>query len=423
MPPAAVVDHAHEPQASQLARPIVENLATALQGQPAPVMVKPANALVLSGGGQYAAYNAGLLVGWSEAGTRPNFDVVTGISSGAVVAGYAFLGKKYDGQLQQFFTTIRDKDLFVYRPVVELIRSGSLANPKRLEKLIAQEINDCYLFDLREAHKEGRRLYVGTMNVQTRRVVIWDVGAIACSDRPDAAELVRKIFLAAGSIPGLLPSVKFDVEVDGKRYVEEHVDGGAASQAFLRLGPGMQQPHPQAGGWLKGSNLYALAAGKLYADPLKDNPGFLKRVTSTISAALYALYRAELMGMYAFCMASGMKFHMIAIPQNVEAPPNSMTFEPEEMRKLFALGYDQARKGIPWRLTPPGTEPGEEEIPRVAPGMPIGGQYLTGPRTLPPSLLLPGPLASFLHKDLPEMTRTEIVPVAATIPIPVPPKN
>ena len=350
---------------SPTTRPVADSLAAALTPVSGPV-APPKEVMILSGGGQYAAYNAGLIIGWTKSGTRPKFDVVTGISSGALVAGYVFLGDKYDPNLQQFFTTTRDKDLFVYRPVVELLRNGSLANPKRLEEFIERETNECFLFDLREAHKEGRRLYIGTMDVRTRRLVIWDVGAIACSDRPDAAQLVRKVFLAAGSIPGLLPAVQFDVEVNGVRYTEEHCDGGAASQAFLRLGPGAECPTPGATGWLKGSNLYAMAAGKLFAPELEGKLGFLKRVTSTISAALYALYRAELLGMYAFCGVSGMTFHMIAIPDDTEVPPNSMTFDPAAMRKLFRLGYEQAQSpgGIPWRLTPPGTEPGEEVQPQ-----------------------------------------------------------
>lgn len=366
LPPESVTDTMSSRLESDVAGPISDSLASALvKGNTPPVA--PKNALLLSGGGQYAAYNAGALVGWSQSGTRPSFDVVTGISGGAIVAVYAFLGEQYDPPLQQFFTTVRNRDLFAFRPLTEPFISGALASPKRLEKLIEREANDCMLADLRAAHQQGRRLYVGTMNARTRRVAIWDVGAIACSDRPDAPQLVRKVFLASVSIPGQLPAVRFEVEVDGKKYVEEHVDGGAACQTFLRLPPGAERPFPGANGWLSGSNLYCMAAGKLYAPELEGQLGFLKRVTSTVSAALYALYRAEVLNLYSFCGVSGMKFHMIAIPEDAEAPANSMTFEPKQMQKLFTMGYDQAIKGIPWRYTPPGAEPGEEEHPRDVP--------------------------------------------------------
>ncbi len=366
LPPPTVTEAMSTRHDLEIAKPISDLLTTG-QGPPAAAACVPKNALLLSGGGQYSSYNAGVLVGWSQSGTRPKFDVVTGISGGAMVAIYAFLGERYDAPLQQFFTTVSNRDLFAYRPFVGLIRDGSFASSDRLVKLFEREANDCLLADIRTAHMEGRRLYLGTMNVRTRRVTIWDIGAIACSDRPDAPQLVRKIFLASISIPGQLPAVRFEVEVDGKTYVEEHVDGGAACQTFLRMPAGGQRPATDATNWLAGSNLYCMAAGKLYAPEIEGKLGFLKRVTSTVSAALYALYRSEVLNLYSFCGVSGMKFHMIAIPEDAEAPANSMTFQPKEMKKLFALGYDQAVTGIPWRFTPPGAEPGEEEHPRDVP--------------------------------------------------------
>jgi hypothetical protein len=359
----------HKP--AEIAKPISDSLASALAPSAGPV-APPKHALAISGGGQYAAYNAGLIVGWTASGTRPQFDVVTGISSGALVAGYAVLGEKYDPHLTRVFTSLRNKDLFVYRPLLGVIRNEAVANPKGLVELIEREVNDEFLADLRAAHGAGRRLYVGTMNVVTRRLTVWDVGAIACSGRPDAGDLVRKVALAAGSIPGLVPAVKFDVEVNGVRYTEEHVDAGATCQTFLRFGPGAERPADGATGWLTGSNLYAMAAGRLYAPLLDGKLGPLKRATSTVSAALYALYRAEATNLYAFCGVSGMKFHMIAIPEDAEVPPNSTSFDPAAMRKLYDLGYCQAKTGIPWRFTPPGAEPGEEEHP-------LGAEILAPP--------------------------------------------
>jgi hypothetical protein len=361
------------PYPSEIAQPLAEALATppVSAGKPAG---PPRNILVLSGGGQYAAYNTGVLVGWTASGTRPTFDVVTGISSGALVALYAFLGPTYDARLQRFFTTITDKDIYRYRPVVQLIRNSALADPSKMYEIVEAEVNEQFLGDLRAAHAAGRRLYVGTMNVQTRRLCVWDLGAIACCGRPDALALIRKVVVATASIPGLLPAVKFDVEIDGRRYVEEHVDGGAASQMFLRLGPGGRRPAGVKTDWLTGSNLYVMAAGKLYADPLTKKPGVLKRITSTLSASLYALFRAEATNMYAFCGVSGMKFHLTAIGEEENVPLNSFTFNPPDMKRLFARGYAEGLRGGDWRLTPPGAEPGEEEFPRSGEGvtLPVG---------------------------------------------------
>jgi hypothetical protein len=351
----------------EVGKPLAEALVAA-NAAPALYPARPLNILALSGGGQYASYNAGVLIGWTAAGTRPTFDVVTGISSGALVAVFAFLGPKYDEKIQRFFTTIRDKDIYAYRPAVQLLRNQALADPARLERLIAAELNDEFFADLCVAHRAGRRLYLGTMNAQTRRLTVWDVGALACCGRADAAPLVRSVVLATAAIPGLLPSVKFDVEIDGRTYREEHVDGGAASQAFLRLGPAGVRPPGTRTGWLAGSNLYLMATGKLYAEPLTEQPGLVKRATSTLSAALYALFRAEAVAMYAFCGVSGMKFHLASIAAEVPVPSNSFTFNPPEMQRLFAVGYQEGLKGGNWRLTPPGAEAGEEEAPRGADG-------------------------------------------------------
>ncbi len=327
---------------------------------------RPLNVLALSGGGQYSAFAAGVVAGWTATGKRPDFDVVTGISSGALLASIVFLGPKWDPLMAKVFTTLKTSDLFKYRPVLYLIRYQSLASAEPMRQLIANEVNDEFIADMCTAHRAGRRLYVGTMNQHTRRLVVWDLGAIACSGHPEAGNLVRKILLAAASIPGLLPAVDFDFEIDGVRYQETHVDGGAVAQAFIRFSPHMPCPELKNPSfkWLAGSNLYVIAGGKLYVDPLDEKPGFLTRVTGTVSATLYALYRADLWRLYSYCSVSGMNFHHTSIPLGVPTTPKSTTFDPVRMKELFTLGYDLTTRGEVWRTTPPGCENGEDETPR-----------------------------------------------------------
>lgn len=333
----------------------------------APPTAKPVNALVLSGGGQFAAFAGGILVGWTASGARPDFDVVTGVSSGAFLAVYAYLGPKYDPQVKKLTSTLRTRDVFAYRPLICWMRYDSIAPPEPLRKFVETEFTDECLADIRTAHRSGRSLFVGTMNQRTRQLVIWDLGAIACGPQPDADRLVRQILVAACSIPGVVPAVDFDVEVNGVRYQEEHVDGGAVSQAFIRFGPAVAPPNPANpdGKWLAGSNLYAIAAGKLYADTVEGKLGLLGRTTSTISGSLYALYRADLWRLYSLCATSGMKFHQAAIPQEMKITGKSTDFDQETMQKLFAHGYDAALRSDLWRQSPPGYEPSEEENPRA----------------------------------------------------------
>ena len=347
-----------------LADAIGELAATRVLPLP-PVPAKPINVLALSGGGQYGAFVSGILVGWTATGTRPEFDVCTGISSGALISMFAFLGPKYDPYLTRFATTLDKDDVFKNQPVRGLIHNKALATSEPLQKLIAEVVTEEFLADLRTAHCSGRRLFIGTMHVRARRLVVWDVGALACSGRPDAEELVRKVILASSSIAGYAPLVEFDVTVNGTRYVEKHSDGGAVAQVFVRFGPDHPRYRPGGGTWLQGSNLYLIAGGKLYADPLPEKTSWFTLATSSISASLYALYRAEIAKLHALCTVSGMGFHLIGVPQDMKTAKKSLAFDQEAMKELYAEGYRQGVSGVQWRHAPTGANPAEQELPRA----------------------------------------------------------
>ncbi|MCS7022449.1 MAG: patatin-like phospholipase family protein [Gemmataceae bacterium] len=316
---------------------------------------RPLNILVLSGGGKYGAFTAGVLVGWTASGQRPVFDVATGISSGAIVATLAFLGPKYDDKLRNGFTVLRRSDLFVWRPIRGLIRGTGLMSAAPLEELLAREITPEVMAELQQAYHEGRRLYIGTGNLITNRFTVWDLTAIAASGRPDAPVLVRKILLASSSVPGVVTPVEFDVEVNGIRYRELHGDAGNMAQAFVRT-PG---PIPT------GSTFWILSAGKVYRDPLKDRPRVFGLLGGGVSNALYALFRSDLVKLYALCAVTGSQFRLIALPQDFPAETSSFAFDPEELQRMFWLGYQMAASGQEWRSVPPDTLPGEATPPRT----------------------------------------------------------
>jgi hypothetical protein len=331
------------------------------------VQTPPLNVLVLSGGGKFSAFSAGVLVGWTESGTRPTFDVVTGISSGALEATLAFLGPKYDHVLRECFSMTRTSDLFSIRPLYHLLTKGSLASADRLERRLGVVLDEPLLADLREAHASGRRLFIGTCNLRTKRLVVWDVGAIASSGKPDAAKLIRKILVAACSMPGLVPPVRIEVEVNGKRYIEEHSDGGTAAVAFLRFGPLAAWPPPGSPchGWLTDSNLYVLAAGKLYSDPVCGKMGLFQDIQAAVSSGLHAVHRGDLRHLRTFCAVSGMKYHLVSMPADVDVESTTMTFKPAELERMYEIGRKMSAQGICWRHTPPGGELEEEDVPRA----------------------------------------------------------
>ena len=377
-------------------------LTAATADSPLPANQKRLNVLAVSGGGQFGSFAAGLLNAWSDRGCRPEFDVVTGISSGALIAAVVYAGPKYDPLLARLFTTLETRDIYRYAPVViHLLRTRALGTTDPLRQLLEETLDEQFLADMRAAHCAGRRLFVGTMNQLTRRPVIWDLGAIASSGHPNARARVLDILVATASISGQAPPVAIDVEVNGQCVREYHVDCGGVIQTFIRFGPEAPRPDPAnpSAKWLAGSNLYMIGGGKLYKEILTEPPGAIDAVMSNISACLYALFRADVWRLYTLCSVSGMSFNLAVIPEEAYTGEKSTSFDPQIQQALYAVGYDlMARGGDPWRHTPPGAEPGEEDFPRAGYRFTVPPAGATAPEaavTLPPqapqSVLLPAP--------------------------------
>ncbi|PWS35727.1 patatin [Falsiroseomonas bella] len=194
---------------------------------------QPLNLLAVSGGGENGAFGAGLLMGWSEQGSRPVFDLVTGVSTGALTAPFAFLGPAYDGALREVYTNITAADVLRQRWLPSAIWDDALADNTPLLGTIGRYLNETMLAEIARGYREGRLLLIGTTNLDAQLPVIWNIGAIADSGHPGAAELIRRILLASAAIPGAFSPVMIDVTLDGVRHQEMHVDGGAVAQAFL----------------------------------------------------------------------------------------------------------------------------------------------------------------------------------------------
>ena len=193
----------------------------------------PHSYLAISGGGAQGAYGAGLLYGWSESGTRPEFNMVTGISTGALTAPFAFLGEDYDENLKAIYTQISTKDILIKRNIIWAILNDSMSDTTPLKNLIAKLITIEVIEAIAREHQQGRRLFIGTVNLEASRSVIWNIGAIAASTQPGKAELIHDILRASAAIPVAFPPVVIQVEANGKSYDELHVDGGTGSQVFV----------------------------------------------------------------------------------------------------------------------------------------------------------------------------------------------
>jgi hypothetical protein len=202
------------------------------------------------------------------------------------------------------------------------------------------------------------------------------MGAIASRGDPAALQLYRKILLASASVPGFFPPVEIEIEIDGRKYTELHVDGGVTTEVFIRPGDFQLNPEEIKSGKhpLEGYNLYVLTSGKYYADPQCVNRSLPGIASGTVAALLYAKTRDDLLRMYTLCLVTGMKFHVTAVPQELQTSTDSLDFNPVEMKRLLDEGYQIGRSADPWRKLPPGTDPEEQALPRT------GTQFASPPQ-------------------------------------------
>jgi hypothetical protein len=314
------------------------------------------SALVLSGGGSNGAFGAGFLRGWAATGTRPEFHLVTGISTGALIAPFAFLGSDYDGLLERVFTTVTNRDIYRIRNPLTVARKDSLARTDPLASKLEEVFDEGILQAIAAEHRRGRRLFVGTTNLDAQRFVIWNMGAIAASDQPDALELFRKVLLASASIPVAFPPVYFEVEVDGSIYDEMHVDGGVISELFLWGAmvdiTDARQDLLQERGVSVEASIYIIRNSQIDAEPIQVRPNLVGIASRSMITLLKSVAMGDLARIWAHAAEEGVDFNFVGIPpEHPEA--EAATFDPADMRRLFELGRAMALQPEPWRKEPP----------------------------------------------------------------------
>lgn len=309
----------------------------------------PAEFLAISGGGENGAFGAGLLVGWTAAGTRPTFKLVTGISTGALTAPFAFLGPDYDDELREVYTGITSADVLEERGILAALFQDAMADNAPLRATIARLFDQAMLDAIAAEHRKGRILLIGTTNLDARRPVIWNIGAIAESGQPGALDLVHDILLASAAIPGAFPPVMIDVKANGTVYQEMHVDGGASTQVFV-YPPSL---NVRKSGVVRERRLYVIRNARLDPDWAQVERSTMSIAGRAISSLIQTQGVGDLFRIYLTAQRDGLDFHLAYIPRTFTrtlAEP----FETAYMQELFQLGYDMAVKGFPWATTPPG---------------------------------------------------------------------
>ena len=310
-----------------------------------------ANYLAISGGGDNGAFGAGLLVGWTESGTRPAFKAVTGISTGALIAPFAFLGPQYDPILAQLYTTINQKDIFEKRPLLAAIVSDAMADTTPLYALISRYLDGQMIEHIAREYEKGRLLLIGTTNLDAGRPVIWNIGAIAQSRNPNAPNLIRRILLASAAIPAAFPPVMFEVSVDGAIYQELHADGGATAQTFLY--PANLASAYKHGIPARTRVAYVIRNGKLLEDWNETERKTLSIASRAVSTLTTSSGVGDLYRIYATTKRDGVGFRLAFIEPDFRTP-HPAEFDHDYMNSLFDYARLKARAGYPWRKGPPG---------------------------------------------------------------------
>jgi predicted patatin/cPLA2 family phospholipase len=314
----------------------------------------PAEFLAISGGGENGAYGAGLLVGWTATGTRPTFKLVTGISTGALTAPFAFLGPAYDARLQEVYTTLSAKEVMQPRGLMAVLLEDAYADNTPLRRTVAKYFDRGVMDAIAAEYAKGRILLVATTNLDARRPIIWNITKIAASGNPRALDLIRDVLVASAAIPGAFPPIMLDVEVNGKKHQEMHVDGGASAQVFV-YPPTMSRNTQQFSTEQRDRErrLYIIRNARLdpeWASVERATFSILERaVTSLIQTqGVGDLYR-----IYLAAQRDQIDFNLAYIPETFTTPLKE-PFETAYMRSLFEIGRERAVKGYPWAKVPPG---------------------------------------------------------------------
>ncbi|MBY8976679.1 patatin-like phospholipase family protein [Rhodobacteraceae bacterium NNCM2] len=306
------------------------------------------DALVLSGGGPDGAFGAGLLNGWTQRGDRPEFALVTGISTGALIAPFAFLGPEYDADLKKFYTETDTADIVDFAILSGLMGKAGLTDTTPIRGILKKQITPEFVAKIAEAHLDGRRLWVGTSNLDAQRPVIWNIGAIAATGREDAPELIQEVLLASASIPGAFPPVLIDVEVDGEAFTELHVDGGVTRQLFLFPADAPFRPQEEAEAQvMKRGSVYAIRNSKLVPEYAETEPGLLQIASRSVSTLLKSGGINDIAVLKQQATDSDFKTFVIAVPDSFDVPSEEL-FDEKYMRALFDVGYEMGLNGIPW---------------------------------------------------------------------------
>lgn len=310
------------------------------------------NFLALSGGGEDGSFAAGIITGWTRYGDRPEFDVITGVSAGALAAPFVFLGPKYDEVLFEVYSNLSNEDIYRTQIFSGLFGGSAILDTRPLNNLISKYVTTEILYLIGKQHLNGRRLWIGTTNLDAGRPVIWDIGEIALSGKKNSLDLVHKILLASSAVPGIFPPVIIDAKVDNQHFTELHVDGGVTRQAFLYPPQFIESNIVKSIDDKIERKLYVIRNGRSQAIYEPVNTSLYSIALKALSMTIENKAVGDLYRIYDLASRDGIEYNLAIIPNTFNLKPKE-AFDPEYTTALFKLGYNIAKNGYPWKKAPP----------------------------------------------------------------------
>lgn len=310
----------------------------------------PPQLLFISGGGSHGAWGAGVLAGWSDRDRPEYFDIVTGVSTGALIAPFAFLGKAYDSALETY-TKVGSKEIFTRRFILSLPFENSLKSTKPLRRLLDKHVKKEVIDEIGRIFDDtNRRLYVGVVDLDRGEFVVIDLTKMAFHRE---YKLFRDVLLASSAVAVVFPPVI--IPDNGTMYV----DGGTRQQVFskLTLEPFLDSWKTMVGRIVKERGalpqrltgtptVYVIVNGKLVVDKQCTKNHLLPIASRAVSILLTEAVRGSLYKirflMEKYRPEQGTwEFKLSYIPHDYPLDFPSTKFSKEEMAQLFLEGKKQ----------------------------------------------------------------------------------
>lgn len=329
---------------------------------------KIVDTLALSGGGSDGAFGAGVLAGWTKRGDRPEFQVVTGVSAGAIIAPFAYLGPSEDPKLHAIWTQYKQDQVATPEILSGLFGGPALSSTAPLQNLIAHYVDRPFLDRIATQYKRGRVLLVLTTNLDAQRPVVWNMGEIALNRSPQAIELFRKVILASAAIPAAFPPVKIEVEAGGKMYDELHVDGGTTREVFVSPVDAPIKAFDALYDRPPIRRYFIIKNGKATPDQEVVKPTTLQIAGRSISTLIKSQNIGEVYHIYRVALDGGADFNFLAVPPSFNYKTKEI-YDPKYQAALYAKGVEVGRRGI-WLKHPPGIAPIRVDGQQPRPSLP-----------------------------------------------------